>query len=123
MVGIYPLYRLREDYDEEAPNSLNPKDIIDVTPFCKDGILSWDVPEGEWTIIRYGMTCTGVKVSTSSDGWNGLSMDHLSRDALLKYNDDVISKLITKAKQEGNSLKFIHTDSWEMVVANGLRAS
>jgi len=116
--GIYPLYKLREDYVEEPINPLNPDDIFDVTGFFNNGILEWDVPEGEWTIIRYGMTCTGVKVSTSSDGWDGLSMDHLSRDALLQYNDDVISKLITKAKQEGNSLKFIHTDSWEMGVAN-----
>lgn len=116
--GIYPLYKLREDYAEEALNPLNRDDIIDVTRFCKDGILSWDVPEGEWTIIRYGMTCTGVKVSTASDGWDGLSMDHLSKNALLQYNDNVIQKLINSAKKAGNSLKFIHTDSWEMGVAN-----
>ncbi|HOS71291.1 MAG TPA: glycosyl hydrolase [Bacteroidales bacterium] len=116
--GIYPLHKLREDYDTEPLHTLNKGDIIDVTPFYKDGILTWDVPDGEWTIIRYGMTCTGVKVSTSSDGWDGLSMDHLNRNALTRYNEDVISRLIARAKQEGNSLKFIHTDSWEMGVAN-----
>jgi len=116
--GIYPLYILREDFESEPANPLKPEDIIDVTKYFKEGNLSWDAPGGEWTIIRFGMTCTGVKVSTASDGWDGLSMDHLNKNALLQYNDDVISKLINTAQEAGNSLKFIHTDSWEMGVAN-----
>lgn len=116
--GIYPLYKLREDYDGEPPDVLKKDDILDITEFFSDGNLKWTVPEGEWTIIRYGMTCTGVKVSTSSDGWDGLSMDHLNKNALLQYDKDVISKLINAAKEAGNSLRFIHTDSWEMGVAN-----
>jgi hypothetical protein len=116
--GIYPLYRLREDYEGESTNTLKTSDIVDVTRFFTDGKLVWNAPEGSWTIIRYGMTCTGVKVSTASDGWDGLSMDHLSKDALLQFNKDVISKLITSAREAGKSLKFIHTDSWEMGVAN-----
>lgn len=115
--GIYPLYKLREDYTGAA-NTVLSNDIIDVTSFFREGKLNWDVPAGNWTIIRYGMTCTGVKVSTASDGWEGLSMDHLSKDALLSYNKEVISKLIITAQKSGNSLKFIHTDSWEMGVAN-----
>jgi hypothetical protein len=116
--GIYPLHILREDFESEPANPLKPDDIIDVTEQFKDGSLTWNAPEGNWTIIRYGMTCTGVKVSTASDGWDGLSMDHLNKNALLQYNDDVISKLINTAQEAGNSLKFIHTDSWEMGVAN-----
>ena len=116
--GIYPLFRLREDFETEPVNPLKRNDIIDVTEYVKDGDLTWDVPDGNWTIIRYGMTCTGVKVSTASDGWDGLSMDHLNKDALMQYNKDVISKLIQTAQNAGNSLKYIHTDSWEMGVAN-----
>jgi hypothetical protein len=115
--GIYPLFKLREDYDTPATGIFH-SEIRDITVNFKDSVLAWDVPEGEWTIIRFGMTCTGVKVSTSSDGWEGLSMDHLSREALLQYDKDVISKLIKTARPAGNSLKFIHTDSWEMGVAN-----
>ena len=116
--GIYPLYKLREDFEEKPANALKSGDIIDLTGHFRDGKLIWDAPPGDWTVIRYGMTCTGVKVSTASDGWDGLSMDHLSKNALLQYNDDVIMKLINSAKEAGNSLKFIHTDSWEMGVAN-----
>ncbi|MCE5346329.1 MAG: glycoside hydrolase family 2 [Bacteroidales bacterium] len=116
--GIYPLYKLREDYSEECKNPLQKKDIINVTHLYRDGKLEWNVPEGNWTILRYGMTCTGVRVSTASDGWDGLSIDHLNSDALLQYNKDVISKLVFDAQKVGKSLKFIHTDSWEMGVAN-----
>jgi hypothetical protein len=116
--GIYPLYKLREDYDNEVADPIRISDVINVTASFKDGKLKWDAPEGDWTIIRYGMTCTGVKVSTASDGWDGLSMDHLNKNALLKYDKDVISKLISSAQEAGKSLKFIHTDSWEMDVAN-----
>lgn len=115
--GIYPLYKLREDFPGPG-NGLRKEDVLDVTPYVQEGVLTWDIPEGEWTLIRYGMTCTGVKVSTSSDGWDGLSMDHLNREALLQYDRDVISKLMESAKSAGNSLQFIHTDSWEMGVAN-----
>ena len=115
--GIYPLNKLRSDFPGPG-NGLRPEDVLDITPFMEEGVLTWDIPEGEWTLIRYGMTCTGVKVSTSSDGWDGLSMDHLNREALLQYDRDVISKLMETAKSAGNSLQFIHTDSWEMGVAN-----
>jgi hypothetical protein len=116
--GIYPLYELlREDYTTPANAILN-NDIVDVTPYFKEGKLEWDVPDGKWTIIRYGMTCTGVKVSTSSNGGGGLCLDHLNKDALLQYNKDVISKLISTAHNSGNSLKYLHIDSWEMGVAN-----
>ncbi len=115
--GIFPLHRLREDYDEpDLP--LLENDYADVTAHFKEGVLTWEVPEGSWTILRFGMTNTGRQVSTASDGWAGLSMDHLSREALLQFDKDVITPLIAKAKSAGNALQFIHTDSWEMGVAN-----
>lgn len=115
--GIYPLHRLRED-DADPGLGIGDKDYHDITGFFSDGILRWAVPEGKWTILRFGMTNTGVKVSTASDGWDGLSLDHLSREALQQFDQDVITPLIREAKMAGNSLQFIHTDSWEMGVAN-----
>lgn len=115
--GIYPLHQLREiSNDDVVP--LSKDDITDITSSFENGKLIWDIPEGKWNIIRYGVTNTGVKVSTASDGWDGLSMDHLNKEALLQYHEDVISKLIAIADSAGNALRFIHTDSWEMGVAN-----
>lgn len=113
--GTYPLYKLRE----EAPGTENipglaAKDIVDLSAHYKNGSLSWDAPEGNWTILRFGWTCTGAVTSTNSDGWSGLSLDHLSAVAFQKFGDSVIVPLITTAQTAGSSLHYLQTDSWEM---------
>ncbi|NWJ52476.1 MAG: glycoside hydrolase family 2 [Bacteroidetes bacterium] len=115
MKGVYPLYKLRDEYaDAEKVKSIRKSEIIDLTDKFNNGILSWNAPEGEWTIIRYGWTCTGAMTSTNSDGWEGLSVDHLSPVAFKKFSDDVILPLITTAQSVGTSVHFLQTDSWEM---------
>jgi hypothetical protein len=113
--GIFPLYKLREEYaDSEKVQGIKKTEIINLTDKFNDGVLTWDAPEGDWTIIRYGWTCTGASTSTTSDGWQGLSLDHLNPDAFKKFSDDVILPLITAAQSVGNSVHFLQTDSWEM---------
>ncbi|HVV07613.1 MAG TPA: glycosyl hydrolase [Puia sp.] len=113
--GTYPLYKLREEYPgTENKEGIKKEGVIDVTAQCKDGILTWDAPEGEWTIVRYGWTCTGASTSTNSDGWGGLSLDHLDPQAFRKFSEDVIIPLIHTAQAAGNSVHFLQTDSWEM---------
>jgi hypothetical protein len=113
--GTYPLYKLREEYDgAEKITGIRKVDIIDISDKFKEGQLNWEAPAGKWTIIRYGWTATGAVTSTSSDGWNGLSLDHLDPAAFEKFNNDVISPLINIAKLAGNSLHYLQTDSWEM---------
>ena len=113
--GTYPLNKLREEYaGADSIEGIKKSAVIDVTNKFKNGVLTWDAPEGEWTIIRYGWTCTGAVTSTTSDGWNGLSLDHLNPAAFKKFSDDVILPLINTAKAAGNSLHFLQTDSWEM---------
>jgi len=115
--GIYPLYKLREEYaaaDAHQAQDIKTSAIIDLTSKYKDGMLTWEPPAGKWTIIRYGWTCTGAVTSTNSDGWSGLSLDHLNPEAFKKFSTDVILPLITTAQSAGNSLHFLQTDSWEM---------
>ena len=113
--GVYPLYELREDYPTDGREIAVRKDeIIDLTGNFNNGKLEWNAPEGNWTIIRYGYTCTGAKTSTNSDGWEGLSVDHLSPEAFDLFSKTVIIPLIETAQSEGKSVKFLQTDSWEM---------
>ena len=115
MRGIYPLYNLRDEYSSTNYfNSIPKEAVVNLTNQYKDGILNWDVPEGEWVIVRYGWTCTGAKTSTNSDGWQGLSLDHLNPDAFKLFSKDVIEPLIYTAQAAGNSVHFLQTDSWEM---------
>jgi len=113
--GVYPLHELRDNYPESGTDiALKKNEIIDITASFKNGALDWNAPAGEWTIIRYGYTCTGARTSTNSDGWEGLSVDHLSAEAFDLFANTVIITLIKTAQEAGNSVKYLQTDSWEM---------
>ena len=113
--GIYPLNMLREENPgSETRPGIKITEIINLTGKLNNGLLTWDAPAGKWTIIRYGWTCTGAVTSTNSDGWSGLSLDHLDPVAFKKFSDDVILPLINTAQSTGTSLHFLQTDSWEM---------
>ena len=111
-------------YSDEFPNekengSVNPDGIIDLSGHFVEGVLTWDVPPGEWTIIRYGMTATGKRNEYASPGYlGGLCYDQINRRGVEAQWDDVARPLLDIAKKSGNSLKFIHTDSWEMGMTN-----
>lgn len=118
--GTYPLHNLEEDTPQQPSDAvINISELVELTANVDDkGVLRWNVPAGRWNIIRYGMTCTGMETSTSSANWKGLSYDHLSSEAFRLFADSIILPLVNSAKQVGNSLRYLHTDSWEMGVVN-----
>jgi hypothetical protein len=93
-------------------------DIVDLTSKLKaDGRIDWQVPEGEWTIIRTGHVATGAPLvcilPEMTDG--ALAVDWLnaaSVDTMYKYLGKI---LIEDAGKEhvGKTLKYFHTDSYE----------
>lgn len=79
-----------------------------------DGILKWDAPPGNWTILRFGYTPTKAHVATSSDNRKGHVIDYLREEAFNKYWDEVVDPLLKKAGPlVGTVLKNLETDSWE----------
>jgi len=117
--GIYPLEKYRNNKPESTQDKIIGKnEIIDLGANFKDGILNWQVPEGDWTVVRFGMTCTGKRPRRPSENADGLCLDHLSKEALDAFYKQVIFPLIQTAQKAGNSLKYLHTDSWEMQVVN-----
>lgn len=116
---IFPLEKLQEGFQEERGAQIIKKDeIIDLTSRFDGNTLRWDAPAGEWTIIRYAYTCNAARTSTTSDGWDGLSVDHLSPEAFDVYARNVLEPLINAARTAGNSVKCLLTDSWEMGIVN-----
>ncbi|MCU0779461.1 MAG: hypothetical protein MUF86_17605, partial [Akkermansiaceae bacterium] len=77
------------------------------------------IPPGEWTIIRYGMTSTGKRNNYASAGFRGgLCYDPIHKAGVDAQWNDVVKPLVKVAKENGNSLKFLHLDSWEMGLCN-----
>ena len=108
------------DFPDSIPcSAIDPDQVADLSAHFSAGVLSWDVPPGEWNIIRYGMTATGKKNDYASPGYlGGLCYDQINKRGIEAHWNDVARPLLEIAKKNGNSLKFVHTDSWEMGMTN-----
>jgi hypothetical protein len=79
-----------------------------------DGRLTWDVPEGDWTIMRFGHTSTGVENAPSPASGRGLECDKLSSEGIEANYAGMMGKLIGDVgPAAGRSLVATHIDSWE----------
>lgn len=93
-----------------------PERVVDVTRHLQpNGRLDWRPPSGAWRIVRLGYTLAGSRVSTSSEGWDGLAIDYLDSAAFESYWNEVVEPILADVKPFlGKSLKYLHTDSWEL---------
>ncbi len=95
-------------------------DVLDISGrMTPEGELAWDVPAGNWTILRFGYTPSPARVSTSSAGWQGRVIDYMDSAILRQYWDAVVAPLLADVGPlAGKGLKYLHTDSWECGGAN-----
>ncbi len=79
-----------------------------------EGTLRWNVPDGEWVVLRIGHTATGAHVSTQSAGWGGRVLDYMNSASLDAYWNRNIEPLFQAiGPLAGTTLRYVHTDSWE----------
>ena len=63
--------------------AIDPARVLDLSgKMNAQGQLDWDVPAGNWTILRIGFTTTGKTNHPGPDGGVGLEVDKFSREAL-----------------------------------------
>ncbi|MRG48008.1 glycoside hydrolase family 2 [Chitinophaga sp. SYP-B3965] len=99
----------------EANASLD--NVTDISNYVDaQGNVSWDVPAGNYQIMRFGYSGTGIEVSTHSPGGGGLAIDYMSKEAMDVQYDKVVTALIKGHKNV--SLKYLHDDSWELGASN-----
>jgi len=93
-----------------------PDQIIDLTHHLKpDGTLHWDVPAGQWVILRTGMTTTGTRNSPASPEATGLEVDKMNRQAASLHFDAFIGEILRRMPaDERRALKHVVADSYEM---------
>ncbi len=97
------------------------RDIVDLTArMAPDGGLTWDVPDGNWAIVRFGHSPTGQKNLPAPVEGQGLESDKLSREAVNSYLDGFLNP-ISKALgplMGKRGLTHLLSDSWEAGVQN-----
>lgn len=94
--------------------------ILNLTSMMKpDGSIEWDVPKGDWTIMRFGYSLTGSTNRPAVPSGSGLEVDKLSS----RYSEDYIRSYMEPIRQSlgqlyGRSMQYVLLDSWEAGMQN-----
>ncbi len=111
------------EYESVPQNALLPlQHIVDLTSHMdKDGQLTWDAPDGNWTILRIGHTSTGQ--TNRPAPLPGLECDKLDTDALDAHFHSFINVLLEDIGPDlRKALVSVHLDSWEVGAQNWSRS-
>lgn len=109
------LWREQPQADDRSM-AVQPGQVIDLSDkMTPDGTLTWDVPEGEWTVLRTGMTPTGVVNEPACPDATGYEVDKLSRKHAEEHFDAYIGEILRRIPaDERKSFKLLVQDSYEV---------
>jgi hypothetical protein len=95
---------------------IDGKKVIDISQYMSaDGTITWDVPEGEWVIMRSGMTPTGTKNSPASPEATGYEVDKMSRKHVAMHFDGHMGEILRRIPEaDRKSFRVVVQDSYEM---------
>jgi hypothetical protein len=97
-----------------AASRIERDKIQDLSAHCNNGRLTWEVPEGKWTIVRFGYTTTGMKNHPTPETGLGLECDKLSKAAIELQFSKFIGELVAQVGPlAGSTFVATHIDSWE----------
>lgn len=96
-------------------SSIPLNQVIDVsTSVDSKGILTWDAPAGNWTIIRFGYTLTGKQVNPAAFGGEGFEVDKLDKNAVTFQFDQCLGGLFAQTSNYlGKTFEGLLIDSYE----------
>lgn len=108
-------YLWDEQPDVTSYKMAQPDEILDISGYMDDqGLLTWDVPEGEWIIMRTGMTPTGVTNSPASPEGTGLEVDKMSKEHVTSHFDAYLGMILERIPADDRkTLKVAVQDSYE----------
>ena len=111
---INDIYKINNE-TMPAGASIQLDQILDLTSFLtKDGKLCWDVPEGDWTIMRFGYQPTGRKNHPAPESGTGLETDKLSSSATDLFWKYSVNEIINIANRKNSDVfKGVIVDSYE----------
>ena len=90
--------------------------VMDVTKGLNtEGVLQTDLPDGMWTIMRFGYTSTSASNNPASVEGKGLEVDKLNRHAFKIHYNAFVKKVIDHSQPvASNALQYVEIDSYEM---------
>jgi hypothetical protein len=122
--GVKPFLPALANYEQISDRSIIPQNkIIDLSERLKsDGSIEWDVPAGDWTILRLGKRNNGAVTRPAPQPGLGFEINKFSADDFDDHFDLFVGKLLKKVgprnKSNGGGWTMLHMDSWEMGAQN-----
>ncbi len=109
------LWPAQEEIDQPAL-AISPGKVIELTSkLSGDGTLQWDVPPGDWIVLRTGLKSTGTRNAPASPEGQGWEVDKMNRQALKSHFDAFIGEILRRMPpQDRRALKHVVADSYEM---------
>ncbi|TNJ45032.1 hypothetical protein KFZ70_11995 [Tamlana fucoidanivorans] len=95
--------------------TVNPDEVIDLSDKLDEaGVLNWDAPEGNWTIMRMGMTPTGTKNAPAAPQGVGYEIDKMNSGLAQYHFDNFVGEFLKRIPEESKSaFKYVVADSYE----------
>jgi hypothetical protein len=89
--------------------------VIDITSYMKsDGTLTWNVPQGNWVIMRSAMVTTGQTNAPASPEGTGLEVDKMSAKHVAAHFDAYLGQILKRIPAEDRkTFKIVVEDSYE----------
>ena len=113
--GTYIADRTSPTPDVSLDKAIAQKDVLDLTSKMQpDGRLDWQVPAGDWVVLRFGYGLTGEKNHPATPAAIGLEVDKLSKDDVTAYARTYTGMISAMAGHlYGKSFQNFLMDSWE----------
>lgn len=102
--------------DSPTPETDTPVlETIDLTAQCANGVLTWNVPAGNWRIYRFGASLTGKQNHPAPPEATGLEVDKLDEAAWMDYFRQYMDmyKEAAGGMVGQHGIQYILTDSYE----------
>ncbi len=104
-----------ESYRTDNSLGYDPSKAVDLTAQYKDGVLTWDVPEGDWIIERFGAVPTGTTNAPAVPEATGYEVDKMSREHTIEHFNAYMKDLIERYPAEDmKSFTTVVQDSYEV---------
>ena len=99
---------------DESNLLVDATSVLDITEFLDGEVLTWDAPEGNWTILRTGMLPTGVTNGPARPEARGLEIDKMSKTHVKTHFEAFLGKIYERIPAKDRACwKVVVQDSYE----------